>query len=275
MTANTRQGPMQSLGNLAFRVVDFIAYEFVYMVSPVRRNTFFNGGYMPLAEDLVAVPELAGEETNVMAYHLVASTALEGTGLTPARILDVGCGMGGGMLYMQRLYPGAQVVGVDRSAAALRRGRKLLAGVDGMELIRSAGPGLDFPPDSFDLVVGVESPTVYGAERFLTDAMKVTQSGGIISIKSGYGVGDHAEIEGRLRRVAGEVGLEMLLYQDVTPGCIAALKADIPRREEMLKGVPWPFSIYGRRWADMPGTKQYEEYTSGKRADFVAAFRKP
>ena len=67
----------------------------------------------------------------------------------------------------------------------------------------------------------------------------------------------------------------MLLYQDVTPGCIAALKADIPRREEMLKGVPWPFSIYGRRWADMPGTKQYEEYTSGKRADFVAAFRKP
>ncbi len=275
MTAPSRPGPMKALGDLAFRVVDFIAYEFVYLVSPVRKNTFFNGGFMPLADDMVAVPELAGEETNVMAYHLVAATALAGTGLAPRRILDVGCGMGGGMLYMARLFPGAEVVGVDRSAAALRRGRKLLGGEPGMELIRSAGPGLNFAPDSFDLVVGVESPTVYGAERFLTDAMKVTRPGGIISIKSGYGEGDHAEIKARLARVAGEVGLEMLLYEDVTPGCIDALNADIPRREEMLKRVPWPFSIYGRRWADMPGTKQYEEYTSGKRADYIAAFRKP
>jgi malonyl-CoA O-methyltransferase len=48
---------------------------------------------------------------------------LEGINITPRRIVDVGCGTGAHLAVLGRRYPGAQVIGVDFSAAMLARAR--------------------------------------------------------------------------------------------------------------------------------------------------------
>jgi hypothetical protein len=66
----------------------------------------------------------------------------------------------------------------------------------------------------------------------------------------------------------------MVRYSNITPHTFASLKADIPRREKALARVPWPFRLHGNRWADMPGTPEYNEYENGLRADFAAVLRR-
>lgn len=260
---------------LAFRLFDLVAYEVLYRLSPARKHWFFNGGYLPLDPDYIAQPEFRGEDHCAMMYHQAGHTQISALSPAPRDILDVGCGQGGGIVYLSRLFPGARLTGTERSRAAVALARRRTAPFVAADIRRGQSGGIDLPDRSFDLVISVGAPTYFGLTRFVTEAGRVLRPGGIISLSGGYRQGDHAAIEAELRAAASKAGLDFVSYRDITRHTFASLKADIPRRAAELAKVPWPFSLYAVRWADMPGSPEYMEYDTGLRADFAAVLRKP
>lgn len=259
----------------AFHLFDLVAYEVLYRLSPARKMWFFNGGYLPLDPDYVSYPEFAGEDHSAMMYHQAGHTMIKDHAPAPTDILDVGCGQGGGLVYLSRLYPQARLTGTERSQSAVRLARRRTRKLIEADIERGISGGLAFPDNRFDMVVSVGAPTYFGLTLFVEEAGRVLKPGGLVSFSGGYRQGDHAAVEAEIRAAAEKEGLEMLAYRNITPHTFASLKADLPRREAALKRVPWPFSLYAYRWADMPGSPEYQEYEEGKRADFAAVLRKP
>jgi SAM-dependent methyltransferase len=267
-----KTGPMTGLAKIGFHLFDLAAYEFLYRLSPARRLKFFNGGYLPLADDLLSG---ADEAPHAMMYHLLVRSMVSDMNVAPTRLLDVGCGQGGGLGYVRRVFPQTALTGTDRNGSVVRLARRNLAGLSDVTLVKATGDRLDFPDDSFDFVLSVGAPTYFGLTRFVTEAARVCQPGGTVAFSGGYRQGDHALIEAELREAASAVGLDFVRYANITPNTFASLKADIPRRVELLKQVPWPFSVYGRKWSDLPGSAEYDEYETGKRADFACVMTRP
>ena len=259
-----------SIFELPWHLFDLAAYEFLYRFSPARSNKFFNGGYLPVADDMVQLPEFADEQHSVMMYHLIAKALLPKKTAIPTSILDIGCGQGGGVRYVSKLFPDAEIVGIDRNGTVTRLANSNYGETGKIEFRKSHSDTLDFPDGSFDMVLSVGAPTYFGLKKYVAEANRVCMSGGTIAFSGGYRQGNHTEIEKELRDAAADFGLEFVSYHDITPNTFASLKADIPRREKLLKKVPWPFRIYGEKWADMPGSTEYEEYATGKRTDFAA-----
>ena len=209
-----------------------------------------------------------------MMYHLLLSTLISDLSPRPEVILDVGCGQGGGLLYAHALFPDAALLGTDRNGTVTRKAARALANVPDSRLVKGGGDAIHFPDSSADLVISVGAPTYFGLGRYVGEAARVRRAGGIIAFSGGYRQGDHAEIETELRLAARRHGLGFHRYCNITPHTFAALTDDIPRREAELSRVPWPFRAYGRKWADMPGSAEYEEYATGRRADFACILRK-
>lgn len=260
---------------LALLGFDLAAYEVLYRFSPVSRKRFFNGGYLPLSPDLARLPELAGEEVSAMMYHLLLRDMVRGFDPDPTAILDVGCGQGGGLIYANHLFPRARILGTDRNATATRLARRALAARSDATFVTGRGDRIALEDGCADFVISVGAPTYFGLPTFVAEAARCCRPGGIIAFSGGYRQGDHAVIEAELRGAARDCGLVFHAYADITPNTFAALKDDIPRREAELARVPWPFRLYGRKWADMPGTPEYEEYATGRRADFAAVLLRP
>ncbi|QGZ41237.1 malonyl-CoA O-methyltransferase [Pseudoduganella flava] len=89
---------------------------------------------------------------------------LELVRLAPQRVLDAGCGTGGDLPMLQKMYAAAQIVGVDASAAMLRAAdnqpakgfnrfiTKLLPAKSGIDLVCGDFAELPLGPGSMDLV---------------------------------------------------------------------------------------------------------------------------
>lgn len=270
-----RSTSLKRIFGFAFHLFDLIAYEVLYRFSPARKHWFFNGGYLPLDSDFIALREFEAEPHCAMMYHLVGRTLIKDLTPEPSRILDAGCGQGGGLIYLSHLFPAASFTGTERSLAAVALARRRVAPQLAADIRRGSSSGLAFADESFDLVISVGAPTYFGLTLFICEAARVVRNGGLISFSGGYRQGDHATIEREIRQAAQDAGLEFVSYHDITPHTFASLKADLPRREAELAKVPWPFSLYAVKWADMPGSVEYTEYETGLRADFAAVLRKP
>jgi SAM-dependent methyltransferase len=270
--ANRKLG--NGIAEIGFHLFDLAAYEVLYRLSPARRELFFNGGYLPLAPDFLTDPAYENEAHAAMMYHLVAATNIADLKPRPQSILDIGCGQGGGIYYLNKLYPDASCIGTERSRGAVRLARHNLAGIHKASVDRATGDTLAYEAAQFDMVISVGAPTYIGLTRFVSETARVTKPEATISFSGGYRQGDQKKIEDEIATAAEAYGCELLRYDDITPHTFASLKADIPRREAALKRVIWPFRLYGERWADMPGSPEYDEYENGQRADFAAVLRR-
>jgi len=263
-----------NLAGFVFHLFDLAAYEFLYKISPARSNKFFNGGYLPLAPDMVDTSDLAGEEHCAMMYHLVAHSQVKQLKLQPENILDIGCGQGGGLMYVSKLYPNASFTGIDRNRTVVKLARKNLALNNRVQFEYTSGNTLQLPRDSFDFIISVGAPTYFGLSKYVNETANLLKPGGVISFSAGYRQGCHEAIIAELKAAAADNNLAFLSYNDITSNTFASLKADIPRRIELVNKVPWPFRLYGRKWADLPGSTEYQEYEDGRRTDFAVAMQK-
>lgn len=97
-------------------------------------------------------------------------TALE-PALTPARILDVGCGTGKNLLPLAKAFPKAKIVACDLSPAMLDHAKRKLLGTPQLAQIDwHAGPVQAISGGNFDLIVCSYMLSMTGTEMAATMA---------------------------------------------------------------------------------------------------------
>jgi SAM-dependent methyltransferase len=113
------------------------------------------------------------EASRDLVLHLIAPVAAK-----PARILDVACGLGETTGYLKQRWPEAEVTGINFSAGQIAECR--VRHPDCTFFIMDATE-LDFPPDSFDLVVCVEAAMHFPTrQKFLAEVARVLVPGGTL-----------------------------------------------------------------------------------------------
>lgn len=68
----------------------------------------------------------------------------------PKSILEIGCGVGSQLGFLQERYPGARLVGLDRSPQQLATARQRLP--EHVELVQAQAENLPFANDTFDFI---------------------------------------------------------------------------------------------------------------------------
>lgn len=106
---------------------------------------------------------------------------------SPRSVLEIGCGPGAALALLCEVLPDAQLVGVDRSATAVRRAAARLAEVPGggrVSLQQVAIADLDVPDASIDAVLGVNVNVFWtsAATRELAVLRRVLSRGGVLHL---------------------------------------------------------------------------------------------
>jgi fatty-acid O-methyltransferase len=138
---------------------------------------FINWGYEE--DPPMAVPLDAADEPNRQPIQLYHCTATQAGGLAGKRVLEVGCGRGGGASYLTRALEPTAYVGLDLSAAAIEFCRRRHQ-VAGLEFVQGDAEDLPFPDASFDAVINIESSHFYPHfDQFLKEVTRVLRPGGV------------------------------------------------------------------------------------------------
>ena len=110
---------------------------------------------------------------------------LEGINITPRRIVDLGCGTGAHLETLGRRYPGAQVIGVDFSAAMLAQARgrapwwrRFARG--GTPLLRADAEKLPLAAASSDFTFSNLALHWCDPQAFFSEASRTMSSGGLL-----------------------------------------------------------------------------------------------
>jgi SAM-dependent methyltransferase len=93
----------------------------------------------------------------IQLYHATATQA--GT-LAGKRVLEVGCGHGGGASYLTRTHHPTSYTGLDLNPAGIDFCRKRHQ-MPNLDFVRGNAEDLPFPDESFDAVINVESSHCY------------------------------------------------------------------------------------------------------------------
>ena len=125
----------------------------------------------------MAVPLEASDEPYRYCIQLYHSTATQAD-LSGKRVLEVGCGHGGGASYLMRTLNPSSYTGLDLNPAGIEfcRRRHNLAGLD---FVEGDAENLPFPDESFEAVINIESSIHYRQfSRFLAEVARVLRPGG-------------------------------------------------------------------------------------------------
>jgi ubiquinone/menaquinone biosynthesis C-methylase UbiE len=205
---------------------------------------------------------------SIQLYHFVTHTV----NLRGARVLEVGCGRGGGCSYLARYREPVAVLGIDFSAKAIAFCNRVHR-VPCLTFRQGDAEALPCNAASFDVVINVESSHCYGSiPAFLGEVFRVLQPGG-------YFLWADLRPEGRLletRRQFDQAGFECCEASLITPNVLQALElVTEAKRETIRRLVPRLLVPCVEDFAGVRGTRVYESLRTGALQYPSLVLRKP
>lgn len=224
--------------------------KFIYRYASRRLDgddlddvVFLNYGYEE--EPAMGVPLSASDESDRYSIQLYHSTATQAE-LTGKRVLEVGCGHGGGASYLMRTLRPSSYVGLDLNPDGIefcqRRHR-----LPGLEFKQGDAQELPFASSSFDVVVNVESSHLYPRfPRFLEEVARVLRPGGhfvYTDARSSY------DIEG-WKADLGRAPLRIVAERGINAEVVRGMQRNLDRWAGVIDRVaPRPVRGIVRRFA--------------------------
>ncbi len=186
----------------------------------------------------------------IQLYHQVAGAV----DLAGRDVLEVGSGRGGGASYISRYLNPGSMTGLDFSPRAVEFCRQHYD-VPNLSFVRGDAEHLDFPPESFDAVVNVESSHCYGSiAGFLEGVHRILRPGGHFLYSDYCGV-DELDT---LRHHMSETGFSILEEDDISDNVLKALQMDDARKRDLIRRkVPGLLRGFFHEFAGLQGTRSY------------------
>jgi fatty-acid O-methyltransferase len=156
----------------------FVKYAYMFLSRRLRDDdvVFLNFAY---EEDPKMGLELEPEDEHnrgcLQLYHATASQV----DLTGKKVLEVGCGHGGGASYIKRYLGPASYTGLDLNPTGIEYCKRRHKDVPGLDFLQGDAQDLPFPDESFDALVNVESANYYPDQaKFFSEVARVLRPGG-------------------------------------------------------------------------------------------------
>ena len=165
----------------------------------------------------------AHEDTLWWYVHLrkILLKAMQAAACSPSRILDIGCGTGGNMDFLSRVFPQAQILGFDQNdhALELARTRKLTG------LSKASAEQIPFTDGYFDAAICMDVLYHQNAEesKILAEARRVLKPGGFLfvnvpafeSLRGSHDRAVHGKRRyrsGKLKELFEKAGLKIVFF---------------------------------------------------------------
>lgn len=228
-----------------------IFFKFWYWyLSLIDKNAdiiFMNYGY---SKDNYKIELEETDEKNrysIQLYHLVAT----GVDIEGKDILEVGCGRGGGLSYINRYLKPNFATGVDLNKKAITFCNKNYS-TEKIKFLQANAQKLNFPKHTFDIVINIESSHRYSRlDLFMDEVYRILKPGGFFLIAD---FGDNTEIE-KLNTQFVKSNLKIVKSENITDNVIEALSLSAPDKEKLIRKIlPKFLQNIGRSFAAMKGT---------------------
>jgi ubiquinone/menaquinone biosynthesis C-methylase UbiE len=149
----------------------------------------------------------------------------------PAAILDVGCGKGELVRFLEKRFPEAELVGVDPGEGVVKKARAAAHGAP-VRFVEACAEQLPFSDGCFDLVVSTMSFYHWGDQRRgLREVRRVLARGGLLVLTSPLASG--------WLRWAAVFGRGHLLRPEQLDALLATQRLRFVRRTSLA----WPWGV--------------------------------
>ncbi|RJP55830.1 MAG: class I SAM-dependent methyltransferase [Anaerolineaceae bacterium] len=206
-----------------------LQYEFISALNVKRDVIFMNFGYAAHHQGYEPIPLDPDDESHrypIQLYHYVAKHAE----WENAEVLEVSSGRGGGAHFIMKRFKPRSYTGVDFSARAIEFCRDHYD-EEGLAFQHGNAEALNFPDNSFDIVVNVEASLYYpNIMKFFQHVKRALRPGG-------YFLYTDLRYEEKLEdwhKQVKSMGLKLIKEEDITDNVLKAMELDRERRISLV-----------------------------------------
>jgi ubiquinone/menaquinone biosynthesis C-methylase UbiE len=245
-----------------------VLYWYISSVDKKNEVIFMNYGYHDDTEtiELHAIDEV--NRYSIQLYHRLAKMV----DVNEKNIVEIGCGRGGGIAYISKMFTPKSAIGVDLNAKAVKFGNSHYQ-LNNLKFEQGDAQCLRFDNESKDIVFNVESSHRYPKmEAFLDEVYRILKPGGYFLFTDFRYKDDMSELVHLLAQYDFIKFDEQFINNEVN----IALDLDAKRREALVKKYAPPFLQRAlHNFAGNNGSTTYNQIKDGGIIYFVFCFQKP
>ncbi len=251
-------------------VQDWIFRVWYWYVNKIDKNAeilFMNYGFADTNPSIALDTQDEGNRYSIQLYHYLAS-AID---LRNKEITEIGCGRGGGLEYITRLFSPASARGIDLNKRAMAFCKQHYA-LEGLSFLRGDAQKLPLDNNSCDVVINVESSHRYlDMNMFLREVYRILRPGGFFLIAD---FRYDFEIP-FLQKEFQSSGMSLLKEEFINQQVVMALELDDGRRRMLVERLtPRILHKTALDFAGAIGSETYNHFVSRKYVYFNYIFQK-
>lgn len=241
-----------------------IWYWFVSRQDKNGKVTFMNYGFAGESKIELDKQDQSNRYPIQLYDHVVSNVDLSNK-----KVLEVGCGRGGGIDYLARYKQPRQIVGLDLSKKSIRFCHQINENHNHVRF--KSGDALrlpqNFAPRSFDIVLNVESSHRYmDFSRFLEGVYHVLTDGGKLLLSD---FRNNAQELTLVKQQIDDSPFTIQKEEDITKNIINALELDTQRRLALIKNLTPSFlHSVTEEFAGTQGSNLYQSFVDRERQYF-------
>jgi len=242
-------------------------YNHIYYSDWLTRDLhFFNLGVVPVDASIVSTLPFPDEQHQAQVYvEAIKAFRRHSNNPTPARVLEVSIGLGGGLGVLGQCFPTADIFGLDYARASIRRSRRTQPGA---ALVVADAQTAPFKDRSFSLMVNVESFHALNAGMFFSEAKRILTADGLLVIID-FRKAPVDRLQHWITEQAEAAGMIVAEFLDLTQNAIASARSDAPRRNRLLQRIPFPFKKLAYEMTAGEGSDLLQQYLDGEKTYFL------
>lgn len=253
-----------------------VARFYNYLSSRDRdfKITFMNFGFVFLGPGTDSANNGGGDpEVRRKALYWKVARGIRAAGWDWSQkdVLEVGSGRGGGAEYLATRLEPRSYQGVDLSVKAVSFCQEKHS-LQGLKFSQGNAEALDFPDQSFDVVINLESSHCYPQMlKFLKEAGRVLRPQGYLLLADFRRRDGIAALQEHL---LGS-GLVEISREDITANVLAALRLDSAANLALIQQyVPWGLRWLFRHFAGVENSGMPESFADGQRVYLSFVYQK-
>ena len=240
------------LVNVFFR----LWYKVVCLVDKKSQVTFMNYGFSSKGHEISLEPaDMPNLYPAKLYNYLVTKIDISGKSL-----MEVGCGRGGGLSYVNRYLKPASATGVDLNDKAVEFCKRHYS-QQKMNFFTGNAEMLQFENASYDVIINVESSHRYTRfDKFLAESFRVLKPKGHLLIVD-FRFRHQVEL---MHSQILQSGFELKTREVITPNVVEALTLSSAQTKKMISEMAPKFlHAAAGQFAGLEGTSTFNKFANG------------